>query len=89
MVLTVLALCVTLLGSHRLVVDNLHNEIRDVYLGIPVQALALDPGYEGGLAIDGAAGGLRIGEAGRNRTIWLLSPDGLGLDPAALRRLLS
>ncbi len=85
--LALLALVVLLIGSHRLVVDNLHNEIRDVYLGIPVQTLSLDPLQEGGLTVARSPGGLRIGQSGRPRTIWLFSPDGLGLDPTALSRL--
>lgn len=84
--LVAIALCVALLGSHRLVVDNLHNEIRDVYMGATVQMLPLDPAHEGGLAIKRSAVGLWIG-AGRDQTIWLFSPAGLGLDPAGLKKL--
>ena len=85
--LTALALGVALLGGHRLVVDNLHNEIRDVYFGMRVQTLPLDPAHEGGVKTTRSVGGLRIGEAGCHRTIWLFSPDGFGLDPEGLTAL--
>ena len=85
--LTAMAFCAALLGSHRLVVDNLHNQIRDVYLAVPVQSLTIDPAHEGGLSLETSGIGFRIGQAGRGRTLWCFSPGLLGLDPAGLKRL--
>jgi hypothetical protein len=82
-----LALCAALIGSHRLVVDNVHDELRDVYLAVPWQSLPLDPAHEGGLSIESSWFGFRIGQAGKNRTLWCFSPGGLGLDPAGLELL--
>jgi glycyl-tRNA synthetase alpha subunit len=80
----VIALCAALLGSHRLVIDNVHDEIRDVYLAAPVQSLALDPAHEGGLSIDASWLDFRIGQTGSGWTLWCFSPGDLGLDPAGL-----
>ena len=44
------ALCAVLVASHRLVIDNLHHQIRDVYVAVPMQSLDLDAAHEGGLA---------------------------------------
>lgn len=83
-----LGLCAALIGSHRLVVDNVHDEIRDVYLAVPWQSLPIDPSHEGGLSIESSWLGFRIGQAGKDRTLWCFSPSGLGLDPAGLELLL-
>jgi hypothetical protein len=85
--LAAIALCAALLGSHRLVVDNVHDEIRDVYLAAPVQSLALDPAHEGGLSVEASWLGFRIGQTGTGRTLWCFSPGGLGLDPAGVNNL--
>src|SRR5579872_6255913 len=81
------ALGAALLGSHRLVIDNIHDEIRDVYLAIPLQSLTLDPTNEGGLSLAVSAIGLRIGQTGAGRTLWCFSPGRFGLDPAELANL--
>ena len=44
------ALCAVLVASHRLVIDNLDHQIRDVYVAVPIQSLDLDAAHEGGLA---------------------------------------
>src|SRR5580658_3355820 len=80
--LVAIALGAALLGSHRLVVDNVHDEIRDVYLAAPVQSLALDPAHEGGLSVEASWAGFRIGQTGTGRTLWCFSPGIAGLDPA-------
>jgi hypothetical protein len=85
--LLALALGAALVGSHRLVIDNVHDEIRDVYLAAPVQSLALDPAHEGSLSVEASWLGFRIGQTGTGRTLWCFSPAGLGLDPAGVNNL--
>jgi hypothetical protein len=85
--LVAIALGAALLGSHRLVVDNVHDEIRDVYLAAPVQSLALDPAHEGGLSVEASWLGFRIGQTGTGRTLWCFSPDIVGLDASELKAL--
>jgi hypothetical protein len=87
LVLVMTALGAALLGGHRLVIDNLHNEIRDVYLAVAVQSLALDPAHEGGLSMTPSGAGMRIGQAGTGRALWCFSPGPIGLDPASLSNL--
>ena len=85
--LVVVAICVALLGGHRLVIDNLTHQIRDVYLAVPVQTLALDPAREGGLEIVETGFGFRIGQVGAAERLWCVSPPVVGLDSSALRRV--
>jgi hypothetical protein len=85
--LLAVALLAALLGSHRLVIDNLHGEIRDVYLAVAWQSLALDPSHEGGLALNASSAGFSIGQAGTRRTLWCFSPGVLGLDASSVKNL--
>jgi hypothetical protein len=82
------ALCAVLIASHRLVIDNLNHQIRDVYVAAPIQSLDLDPAREGGLAALPTIGGFRIGPAGANAALWCFSPPLIGLDRTALGRAL-
>ena len=59
------ALCAVLVASHRLVIDNLDHQIRDVYVAVPIQSLDLDPAREGGLAIQPTIGGISDRAGGR------------------------
>ncbi len=83
-VLLLPALAAIVVGGHRLVVDNLHGEVRDIYLATTVQALALDPAIEGGVSMAFTAAGFRIGQAGAGPQLWVFSPPWIGLDPRAL-----
>jgi len=82
------AICAVLLASHRLVIDNLHHQIRDVYVAVPIQSLDLDPAHEGGLAILPTIGGFWIGPAGGDAALWCFSPPFIGLDRTTLSRAL-
>jgi hypothetical protein len=82
-----LALCMALLGSHRLVIDDLRGEVRDTYLGVTFQKLKIDPNNEGGLVITRSPWCVGIGEAGGKTALRLMSPVWLGLDRAALSSL--
>lgn len=82
------ALCAVLMASHRLVIDNLSHQIRDVYVAVPIQSLDLDPAREGGLATLPTIGGFRIGPAGADASLWCFSPPLIGLDQAVLSRAL-
>ena len=83
--LAVLAICVAALGGHRLVIDDRNHQIRDVYLAIPVQTLAIDPAREGGFEIARTGFGFQIGQAGAIDRLWCVSPPVLGLDLSGLR----
>jgi hypothetical protein len=87
--LAIAALCAALVASHRLVIDNLRHEIRDVYLGVPVQSLALDPADEGGLVLRPTPAGFRIGWIGNHPTLWCFSPAVIGLDQTELSRVVN
>ena len=83
------ALCAVLVASHRLVIDNLHHEIRDVYVAMPrCRRSDLDPAREGGLAVRWTMGGFRIGPAGADAALWCFSPPLIGLDRTVLSRAL-
>jgi hypothetical protein len=82
------ALGAVLVASHRLVIDNLHHEIRDVYVAAAIQTLSLDPAREGGLAVRWTMGGFRIGPAGADAALWCFSPPLIGLDRTVLSRAL-
>ncbi len=83
----IIATAAILLGSHRLLVDNLHHRISDVYLAIPVQVLYLNPDSEFGLNIHPVFGGVLITPAGENRSLRIVSPYLIGLDPHELAPL--
>ena len=78
--LIVLAALAVLLGGHRLLIDNLHHRLADVYLGVPVQVLALDPESETGLAAHRVTLGFWIGPKDSSRHLFILSPTGIGLN---------
>ena len=80
-----LALAALLLGGHRLVVDHLREEIRDVYLAVPVNRLKLDPTIERGFRTAFTAGGVIIGQIGAAPSMWLFSPRFVGLRRQSLR----
>jgi hypothetical protein len=84
-VLSTFAIGGVVLCSHRLVIDNLHNEIRDVYMAVTMQTLAIDAAKEGGFFTESALVGFRIGQTGSSRTLWVFSPRGIGLDRSALQ----
>lgn len=81
-----LALLALALGGHRFVVDHVREELRDVYLAIPVGRLKLDPAIEGGLRIDVSATGVAVRQVGAEQSLWLLSPPLLGLNRQAFAR---
>lgn len=85
--LALLAIGAALMGGHRLLVDNLHHRIMDIYCGVPVNTVPLDPADEAGLAITKTDLGLTIGLAGGARTLWVFSPPVIGLDPDAVWRI--
>ncbi len=74
------------LGGHRLVVDHVREELRDVYLAVPVGHLKLDPAIEGGLRVIPSAAGVTVGQAGASQALWSFSPAWVGLDRRALRK---
>ena len=78
--LVVLAVATGLLAGHRLVIDGLHGEIRDVYLLAAVQALPLDLASEGGLSSQADAIGFRIRQVDARRWMRVVSPPVVGLD---------
>jgi hypothetical protein len=80
-----LALLALVLGGHRLVVDHVREELRDVYLAVPVSRLKLDPALEGGLRTAFSDGGVTIGQVGAGPSIWVFSPAWIGLDRRMLR----
>jgi hypothetical protein len=71
--LLAIAVSAVSLGSHRLVIDNLHNRIRDVDLALPLQSRALDPAPEGGLSVEASGAGFRIRQAGSGRALVLFA----------------
>ena len=83
----ILMLAGALIGSHRLVIDNVGNEVRDVYLATTLRALPLDPGHEGGLSIQRTMGGISIEQKGMGKSLWVFSPLVIGLDSAAVAKL--
>jgi hypothetical protein len=83
----IIALLAALTGGHRLLIDNLHHEIKDVYLAIPFQAVSLDPASEAGLVIQPVFGGIKIGPRDTNRSLTIISPPFIGLDRHQLAAL--
>jgi hypothetical protein len=82
-----IAIVAALLGGHRLIVDNLHHQIRDVYLAVPVQVLHLDPANEAGLSVRPVFCGAVIGPADTTRSLRVVSPAVIGLDRTRLAAL--
>ncbi len=81
------ALLLSLLATHRLLLDRNHGEIRDCYALITVQALPFDPYREGPGTVRQAWGGFAIGPPGSDATLWVLSPPLVGLDRGPLAAL--
>jgi hypothetical protein len=82
------AIVAALVGGHRLLVDNLHNRISDIYLAVPVQILPLDPANEARLSVQRVFGGITIGPAGSNKPLRIISPPVIGLDKNQLTALI-
>ena len=82
------AIVAALLGGHRLLIDNLHNRICDIYLAVPVQVLPLDPANEAGLSVQRVFGGIVIEPTGGNKSIRIISPPMIGLDKNQLASLI-
>jgi hypothetical protein len=82
------AVAAALLGGHRLLVDNLHDRISDVYLAVPVQVLSFDQEHEAGLSMQRVFGGIVIGPAGGNKSLRIISPPMIGLDKNQLAALM-
>jgi hypothetical protein len=85
-VLFAVAFLAVLLGGHRLVIDNMHHRLKDVYLGISVQKLTLDPSSEAGLAARWVPLGFFIGPRDSPNTLFIFSPIAIGLDHADVVR---
>lgn len=82
------AILAALIGSHRLLVDNLHDRISDVYLAIPVQVLPIDPADEAGLSMRRVFGGIEIGPKKNDHMMRVISPAVIGLDERQLAVLI-
>lgn len=79
-----IAMTLTLVGTHRLVIDNNRGEVRDIYLLMPLQTLRLVPSADYGASAIVDAAGFRVGQSGNSAWIWCLSPPLIGLDRKAL-----
>lgn len=86
-VLLGVAIVSALLAGHRLVIDHLHNELRDVYLAATIQRLALDPALEGGLDVHPVVAGFTIEQSGGPQSMRVISPPLIGLDRAVLHQV--